>query len=108
VLGAEIIGWNIVAKLLRRYPPYLRWSLCPRAAEGIGNFENCPFIGEEGDDSHVYRMVTEESIEQKIMDLKARKSKIVDALVNENALSPRSLTRADLEQLLSPLPVDGF
>ncbi len=56
----------------------------------------------------VYRMVTEESIEQKIMDLKARKSKIVDALVNENALSPRSLTRADLEQLLSPLPVDGF
>jgi SNF2 family DNA or RNA helicase len=53
-------------------------------------------------------MVTEESIEQKIMDLKARKSKIVDALVNENALSPRSLTRADLEQLLSPLPVDGF
>lgn len=57
---------------------------------------------------NVYRMVTEESIEQKIMDLKAKKSKIVDALVNENALSPRALTRADLEQLLSPLPTEGF
>ncbi|NDC37696.1 MAG: DEAD/DEAH box helicase, partial [Proteobacteria bacterium] len=56
---------------------------------------------------NVYRMVTEESIEQKIMDLKARKSKIVDALVNESAFSPRALTRADLEQLLSPLPLEG-
>lgn len=56
---------------------------------------------------NVYRMVTDESIEQKIMDLKAKKAKMVDALVNENALSPRALSRTDLEQLLSPLPIDG-
>jgi hypothetical protein len=42
------------------------------------------------------------------MDLKAKKAKIVDALVNENALSPRALSRTDLEQLLSPLPIDGI
>ena len=42
--GAEIIGWNIVAELLRRCPPYLRRSLGPRDAEGISDFENYPFI----------------------------------------------------------------
>ena len=53
MLGAEIIGWNIVVELLRRRPPYLRRGLCPRDAEGIGDFENCPLLGEEGDDSHL-------------------------------------------------------
>lgn len=52
----------------------------------------------------VYRLVTEESVEQKIMALKERKSKIVDALINENGLSTVKLSKTDLEQLFSPLP----
>ena len=52
----------------------------------------------------VYRLVTEESVEQKIMALKEKKSKIVDALINENGLSTVKLTKGDLESLFSPLP----
>lgn len=52
----------------------------------------------------VYRLVTEGSVEQKIMDLKARKSKLVDALINENGLSTVNLSKTDLESLFSPLP----
>lgn len=54
----------------------------------------------------VYRLVTEHSIEQKIMDLKRRKARIVDALINENGLSTLKLTRADLENFFAPLPTD--
>lgn len=52
----------------------------------------------------VYRLVTEDSVEQKIMALKAKKSKLVDALINENGLSTAKLTKTDLESLFSPLP----
>lgn len=55
----------------------------------------------------VYRLVTEESVEQKIMALKEKKSKIVDALINENGLSTVKLTKTDLEHLFSPLPEGG-
>jgi superfamily II DNA or RNA helicase len=51
----------------------------------------------------VYRLVTEESVEQKIMSLKEKKSKIVDALINENGLSTVKLSKVDLESLFSPL-----
>lgn len=52
----------------------------------------------------VYRLVTENSVEQKIMDLKERKAKLVEALVQENAISPLRLSKSDLEMLFSPLP----
>lgn len=52
----------------------------------------------------VYRLVTENSVEQKIMEMKERKSKIVDALVNENGLSTLTLSKNDLMSLFSPLP----
>ena len=52
----------------------------------------------------VYRIITEDSVEQKIMALKAKKSKLVDALINENGLSTARLTKTDLESLFSPLP----
>jgi non-specific serine/threonine protein kinase len=54
----------------------------------------------------VYRLVTETSVEQKIMDLKEKKSKIVDALINENGLSTVKLTQNDLESLFSPFPTE--
>jgi hypothetical protein len=41
------------------------------------------------------------------MALKERKSKIVDALINENGLSTVKLTKSDLEHLFSPLPDGG-
>lgn len=52
----------------------------------------------------VYRMITEDSIEQKIMLLKEKKSRVVDALINENGLSTLDLTKDDLEGLFAPLP----
>jgi non-specific serine/threonine protein kinase len=57
---------------------------------------------------HVYRLITENSIEQKIMQLKAKKAKLVEALINENGLSTLSLSKDDLENLFSPLPLDGL
>jgi superfamily II DNA or RNA helicase len=53
---------------------------------------------------NVYRLITENSIEQKIMELKSKKARIVDALINENGLSTISLTKAELESLFEPLP----
>lgn len=53
---------------------------------------------------NVYRLVTEDSIEQKIMLLKSKKKNIVDALINENGLSGINLSKADLESLFEPLP----
>lgn len=55
----------------------------------------------------VYRLVTEDSVEQKIMALKEKKSKIVDALINENGLSTVKLSKGDLESLFSPLSDSG-
>ncbi|MCO6432263.1 MAG: DEAD/DEAH box helicase [Deltaproteobacteria bacterium] len=56
---------------------------------------------------NVYRLVTENSVEQKIMELKSKKSKIVDALINENGLSTAKLTQSDLESLFSAFPESG-
>lgn len=52
---------------------------------------------------NVYRLVTEDSIEQKIMSLKTKKANITDALINENGLSGINLTKDDLESLFEPL-----
>ena len=54
---------------------------------------------------NVYRLVTENSVEQKIMALKERKSRVVDALINENGLSTLKLSKADLEGLFAPPPI---
>jgi SNF2 family DNA or RNA helicase len=51
----------------------------------------------------VYRLVTENSVEQKIMDLKSKKSKIVDALIHEPGLSTINLSKMDLESLFEPV-----
>lgn len=53
---------------------------------------------------NVYRLVTEDSIEQKIMDLKTRKARLVEALVNENGLSTLQLSKEDLESFFTPFP----
>jgi non-specific serine/threonine protein kinase len=53
---------------------------------------------------NVYRLVTENSVEQRIMELKRKKASLVDALVNDNSMSPLTLTTRDLELLFeSPL-----
>jgi SNF2 family DNA or RNA helicase len=56
----------------------------------------------------VYRLVTEDSIEQKIMQLKERKSEMVDALINENGLSTLTLSREDLESFFTPMSIDSL
>jgi SNF2 family DNA or RNA helicase len=52
----------------------------------------------------VYRLVTEGSVEQKIMDLKAKKSQLFEALIGEGGLSKLNLSKGDLELLFTPLP----
>lgn len=47
----------------------------------------------------VYRLVTENSIEEKIMLLKQKKEKLVDTLINENAASALKLTQNELQYL---------
>ncbi|MCB0318655.1 MAG: DEAD/DEAH box helicase [Bdellovibrionales bacterium] len=53
----------------------------------------------------VYRLVTENSIEQKIMTLKAKKSQLVEALLDDQGISPLNLTKEDLENLFTPISV---
>jgi SNF2 family DNA or RNA helicase len=50
---------------------------------------------------NVYRLVTENSIEEKIMQLKEKKAQIVDVLINKNGLSGLNLTKSDLESFFS-------
>ena len=50
---------------------------------------------------YVYRLVTENSVEQRIMALKRKKAAIVDALINENGLTTLSLSKTDLENLFA-------
>ena len=49
----------------------------------------------------VYRLVTEDSVESRIMALKSKKARMMDALVNENGLSSLNLTKTDIEQLFA-------
>lgn len=50
---------------------------------------------------NVYRLVTENSIEQKIMNLKRKKAALVEALIDENGLSTLSLSKAEVENLFA-------
>ncbi|MCB9030713.1 MAG: DEAD/DEAH box helicase [Deltaproteobacteria bacterium] len=50
---------------------------------------------------NVYRLVTEHSVESHIMELKERKSKIVDALLDTKGISPLKLSREDIEKLFA-------
>jgi len=48
-----------------------------------------------------YRMICEDTVEQRIIELQARKRKLADAIVGGEQNLLQSLTRDDLEQLLS-------
>lgn len=48
---------------------------------------------------NVYRLITENSVEQRIMDLKDKKSKMIDAIINTNGAAAAQLSKADLEAL---------
>jgi non-specific serine/threonine protein kinase len=48
---------------------------------------------------NVYRLVTEHSVEQRIMELKSKKSDLIEALVNENGMSTLNLSKKELESL---------
>lgn len=52
---------------------------------------------------NVYRLVTIDSVEEKMLALKARKSQVVDALINQESLQSLKLSVDDLEQLFSPM-----
>lgn len=57
----------------------------------------------------VYRLITEDSIEQKIMVLKEKKKRITDALLDEGGSSPLNLSKTELEELfqMPSLPDEG-
>jgi SNF2 family DNA or RNA helicase len=55
-----------------------------------------------GQDKHVfvYKLITKNSIEEKILKLQERKKELVDGLLTEGSIG-RSLTREDIDELLS-------
>ncbi len=50
---------------------------------------------------HVYRLVARDTIEQKVMDLKARKSRLFEAVLGGDALDSAGLGEADIREILS-------
>ncbi len=48
-----------------------------------------------------YRMICQDTVEQRITELQAQKKQLADAIVGGNQTPLRDLTRADLQQLLS-------
>jgi len=48
-----------------------------------------------------YRLVAEGTIEEKILQLKAKKRELVSAVLSEDAGGAKKLTRADLDDLFS-------
>ena len=50
----------------------------------------------------VYRIVAADTIEEKVMELKARKGELVASIVDDDALFSDSLTADDIRGLLGP------
>ena len=48
----------------------------------------------------VYRLVAQDTIEEKVMDLKARKQKLVQAVLSDDALGGRDLAADDIREIL--------
>jgi SNF2 family DNA or RNA helicase len=48
-----------------------------------------------------YRLIAENTIEERVLELQARKRALADAILGEDAGGLRQLTREDLELLLS-------
>ncbi len=48
----------------------------------------------------VYRLVAQDTIEEKVMDLKARKQQLVQAVLSDDALGGRELAAEDIRELL--------
>lgn len=50
---------------------------------------------------HAYRLICKDSVEEKIVALQAKKRELAEAIVNSDSTMLKSLTREDLEELLS-------
>ncbi len=48
----------------------------------------------------VYRLVARDTIEEKVMDLKARKEKLVQAVLSDDALGGQHLAADDIREIL--------
>ncbi len=48
-----------------------------------------------------YRLIAEDTVEEKILLLQDRKRELADAIISENTSLVRNLTAADLQMLLS-------
>ena len=48
-----------------------------------------------------YRLIAEDTIEEKVLELQARKRELADAILGEDAGTLQQLTREDLDLLLS-------
>ena len=50
----------------------------------------------------VYRLVAKDTIEEKVMELKARKSALFDAVVGDDALAGATLSAEEIRSLIGP------
>jgi len=48
-----------------------------------------------------YRMICKESVEEKVMQMQAKKRAIADSIINRETLKPSELTKEDLQFLLN-------
>lgn len=53
---------------------------------------------------HVYRLLTQNTVEERIMDLKSKKASLANALLDNRKAESLQLTKMDLENLFAPLP----
>ncbi|MCB0338738.1 MAG: DEAD/DEAH box helicase, partial [Bdellovibrionales bacterium] len=51
---------------------------------------------------NIYRLVTDDTVESRIMALKDKKSKLIDALLDPRGISPLQLTKSDIATLFAP------
>ncbi|VEJ31216.1 N-formylmethionyl-tRNA deformylase [Rothia dentocariosa] len=58
-------------------------------------------LGQERD-VHVYRLVAEGTIEEKVMDLKASKAALFDAVVNDGSFAPSRVDAEQIRELFTP------
>ncbi len=52
----------------------------------------------------VYKLVVSESLEEKILELQARKKGLISSMLDENTNLGQKLSMADLEDIFKPLP----
>jgi len=97
---------GLVQKLRSRHPDVFEAgsggsSEAPRTAAEQQAVDRIHRLGQERD-VHVYRLVAEGTIEEKVMDLKASKAALFDAVVNDGSFASSRVDAEQIRELFTP------